>query len=127
MFGASASLSGIFLAFTGVVDTILVALLLTGAVLQSQFLPHTYGPCHNAENWKNGTDGRNFFVVLNETGHFDGFGTYDICKKYTTNWVVTFVVMYASFVSSTKPFRTLLMGKQRLLSDLCFCQHATRV
>lgn len=64
-----------------------------GVVKQAKFLPQSYGPCDGAPNWNNGTDGRNFFVMANQT---EGIG-YDspesLCKNMVLNWTISLVVM----------------------------------
>ena len=88
--------SGSWLVMFGVIDLILAAALGVGVVMQSQFLPHGYGPCSDASNWNNGTDGRNFFVAANAT---DWYGDKwpsspgEICHSFVLNWILAIVVM----------------------------------
>lgn len=94
-----ASCSGSWLTFFGLIDLILVAALLVGAVLQSRFLPHTYGPCGDASNWNNGTDGRNFFVVASAIdwyGDNSRLNPGEICHSFVLNWILVTVVMYVN-------------------------------
>ncbi|KAK4225452.1 hypothetical protein QBC38DRAFT_264759 [Podospora fimiseda] len=54
----------------GTIDLIIAFLLLSGVVMEEQFLPSTLSGCGDAVNWNNATDGRNYFVVANTTGSF---------------------------------------------------------
>ncbi|EAQ83558.1 predicted protein [Chaetomium globosum CBS 148.51] len=47
--------------------------------MAGMFLPDTYGPCNDASNWSNATDGRNLFLVANATGNFGTSGPNGAC------------------------------------------------
>jgi hypothetical protein len=94
-----ATCSGSWLVLFGVIDLILVAALIVGVVMQSQFLPHGYGPCGDVSNWNNGTDGRNFFLVAST---IDWYGENkraspgDICHSFVLTWILAIVIMCVS-------------------------------
>lgn len=58
-----------------------------------EFLPGTYSGCDGAANWRNGTDGRNFFVVANGTDAFGSDSPDNICHNMVEIWVMAIVVM----------------------------------
>lgn len=79
----------------GLVDLALAFSLLAGVTMQGYFLPNTNSGCGDAVNWKNGTDGRNFFVVANATSKLGDPGGYSgVCRRIMLNWVLSIVVMY---------------------------------
>ncbi len=55
----------------GLVDAMIAASLAVSVVKQAQFIPATYGDCDGATDWRNGTDGRNFFLTANSTAFTD--------------------------------------------------------
>lgn len=77
----------------GVVDLVLAAILIAGVAMAGMFLPDTYGPCNDASNWSNATDGRNLFLVANSTGNFGTSGPNGACHGIMLVWVMTIVVM----------------------------------
>ena len=81
-----------FAVLFGLVDLMVVASLLAGTLMQARFLPHSYSSCQGATDWRNGTDGRNFFVeaegVLNIYGPPD-----DLCYKMVKAWINAIVAM----------------------------------
>lgn len=80
----------------GLVDLALAFSLMVGVTMQGHFLPNTNAGCGDAVNWKNGTDGRNFFVAANATsklGNPDGYS--GVCRRLMLNWIFSIVVMYA--------------------------------
>ncbi|KAL2130158.1 hypothetical protein VTI74DRAFT_6813 [Chaetomium olivicolor] len=93
MFAASPFCGGPLLGLIGMVDLVLAVLLIVGVAMQSRFLPGTYGPCNMAADWKNSTDGRNFFVVAHGTEGFSGTGPGDICHNLVMSWIVAIVVI----------------------------------
>jgi hypothetical protein len=95
----------------GVLDLAISIVLAAGIAMEAQFLPATYGPCKGAENWNNGTDGRNFFLVANATGNFDFDGhnaAHGICYTMMVNWAMTIAIMYVALPSI--PFQCLAMA-----------------
>jgi hypothetical protein len=93
MFGASPFCRGLLLATIGVIDLALSIALIAGVSQQSRFLPRSYAGCKEATDWRNGTDGRNFFVAVNQT-HSNTFQSpHDICFAMVQNWAVTIAVM----------------------------------
>ncbi|KAL2105804.1 hypothetical protein VUR80DRAFT_7725 [Thermomyces stellatus] len=80
-----------------VIGDLLVALpLLASAVKQAMFAPTTYSACGDAINWRNGTDGRNFFLAA-EWVAWETYGPAEsFCKNMTENWAITIamVVLY---------------------------------
>lgn len=92
-FGASPFCRGNLLGLVGVVDLVLAALLIAGVAMAGMFLPDTYGPCNDASNWNNGTDGRNLFLIANATGNFGNDGPNGACQSVMLIWVMTIVVM----------------------------------
>ena len=83
----------------GVLDMALAITLIAGVAMEAQFLPATYGPCEEAANWNNGTDGRNFFVVAGATERFEykGDDASGICRNLMANWATTIAVMCVAF------------------------------
>jgi hypothetical protein len=63
--------------------------LLVSAVKQAQFLPRAYSSCEYATDWRNGTDGRNFFLTANETTFSSYGGPGDLCHSMVLSWVCT--------------------------------------
>ncbi|KAL2127131.1 hypothetical protein VTI74DRAFT_11272 [Chaetomium olivicolor] len=85
---------GLVLGTMGLIDLALALSLITGAAMQGRFLPGTYAGCDDAMNWKNGTDGRNFFVAANvtsELGHSAGYS--GVCRRITHNWILCIVII----------------------------------
>lgn len=76
----------------GLVDLTLAIALISGVVAQHRFLPGTFGGCSDAVDWRNGTDGQNFFVYANTSGTFDD-SPGDICYDLVQVWAVTIAVM----------------------------------
>lgn len=93
MFLGSLACSGIGIALVGLIDFALVIALIAGVVYQRTYLPGTYGACNDAVDWRNGTDGLNFFVTANQSGVYDGISPHDICYTMVQNTVVAIVVM----------------------------------
>jgi len=73
----------------GVVDSMIAISLLVSAVEQAQFLPQTYSSCNDATSWKNGTDGRNFFLTANETTFSNYGGPGELCNSMVELWAFT--------------------------------------
>jgi hypothetical protein len=73
----------------GLVDTMIAVALAISAAKQAQFMPTTYNACGGATDWRNGTDGRNFFLTANSTT-FDGYGgPSSFCSSIVENWATT--------------------------------------
>ncbi|KAK3900570.1 hypothetical protein C8A05DRAFT_17130 [Staphylotrichum tortipilum] len=95
-FGGAPFCRGYLLTFVGVVDFALAVILTVGTAMAGMFLPGTLSGCNTASNWNNATDGRNFFVAANATGHFgDPMETTptSICRSMMTAWIMTIVVI----------------------------------
>lgn len=77
-----------------VIGDLLVALpLLASAVKQAMFAPTTYSACGDAINWRNGTDGRNFFLAA-EWVAWETYGPAEsFCKNMTENWAITIAMV----------------------------------
>ncbi|KAM5386866.1 hypothetical protein ACJZ2D_000159 [Fusarium nematophilum] len=118
MFAASGPADGVALFLIGVVDLVLTVLLLFGAVQQVRFMPRSYGGCDGAIDWKNGTDGRNYFLVVNEST--TGYSSPErVCNAYVHNWAVTVacIVLYCLCTMST----LLVGGLESCLSTRNTC------
>lgn len=71
----------------GIADMGLGVSILLGVLKQGAFLPKNYGGCNDWQNWRNATDGRNFFDVANKTGGWDSSTSgYEICAGLVLNW-----------------------------------------
>ncbi|KAK4249329.1 hypothetical protein C7999DRAFT_12807 [Corynascus novoguineensis] len=95
MFGASPFCRGSLLGLVGVINLALATILFCGVSMTGQFLPHGYGPCNDARNWNNGSDGRNFFVEADINGSFgdERPGADNICSRMVKNWIMGIVVL----------------------------------
>ncbi|KAH7146300.1 hypothetical protein EDB81DRAFT_487107 [Dactylonectria macrodidyma] len=89
MFIASVPAYGEWLIMIGVVDVSLAIALIYGAVMQAKFIPRSKSGCQGAVNWRNGTDGRNFFLVANESIKFDYGSPKSTCDAFVKSWQVT--------------------------------------
>ena len=80
----------------GLVDLLLATLVIVGMTKQATFLPTTYAGCNGATDWRNGTDGRNFFVAANSSGRFTDDEVYspgEICHSIVQSWVISIPVV----------------------------------
>ncbi|KFA81379.1 hypothetical protein S40288_11099 [Stachybotrys chartarum IBT 40288] len=76
----------------GLVDTMIAVSLAVSAAMQAQFMPTTYSACGGATDWRNGTDGRNFFLTANSTT-FTGYGGPSaLCFTIVENWAITVAI-----------------------------------
>lgn len=70
-------------------DLLVAAPLMASAIKQAQFAPRTYAACSGAADWRNGTDGRNFFLEA----QWEMWGTYGtaerMCKTFLETWATT--------------------------------------
>lgn len=95
MFLLSLACPGPVLGFVGMVDWSLATVLILGLVKQASYMPTSRGGCRHTENWRPGTDGRNFFVEAHESGRFESIAhsPKDICTTLIATREVTIVVM----------------------------------
>lgn len=84
--------SGIVLVLVGVIDLALAIALIFGVVHQVSFMPTSYGGCRNASDWRNGTDGRNYFIVANMVDD-EGSSAKKKCDEYVRSYIFTIAVM----------------------------------
>ena len=76
----------------GAIDLMVAMSLLASVVKQAKFLPHTYAACGGAADWRNGTDGWNFFVEAEwDVGVWE---TYELpaegmCRLMVETWAIT--------------------------------------
>ncbi|KAM5504877.1 hypothetical protein McanMca71_003629 [Microsporum canis] len=94
MFGISGFAFGPFLFIIGLIDVALVALLLLGIRSQLSYLPLSSSPCAYAENWRNGTDGRNIFVEANRRS--PDKSPNEICSEAVASmkWTIAIIALY---------------------------------
>ncbi|RYP61572.1 hypothetical protein DL771_010093 [Monosporascus sp. 5C6A] len=88
--------SSYLLALLGLIDSMIAVSLSISAVKQALFIPRTYGACDEATNWRNGTDGRNYFLTANSTA-FDTYGgPARLCHAMVETWAftVSVVILY---------------------------------
>ncbi|KAF7555457.1 hypothetical protein G7Z17_g2107 [Cylindrodendrum hubeiense] len=100
VFIASVPASGIFLVMIGLVDFGLTTALIYGVVMQAKFIPGSHMGCKNAIDWRNGTDGENFFLVASESNEFSYSGPKKACDAFVHNWAITIGCMYAKSLQS---------------------------
>lgn len=93
MFLGSIPCAGLLLGTVGIIDLVLSSVLILGVSAQSTFLPRTYASCDDAVNWRNATDGRNFFLAANQTHSFSESSPHDICYDMVQNWAFTIALM----------------------------------
>ncbi|KAF7555996.1 hypothetical protein G7Z17_g1718 [Cylindrodendrum hubeiense] len=107
MFAGTFFCSGAILFLVGLIDLGLAGLLLFIALQQVQFLPTTYSACGGASDWRNGTDGRNFFVVadasaafvVTEPNVYSKFGSPGaICRSMVQSWSLTIALITLYFI-----------------------------
>ncbi len=106
------------------VDFSLALILTVGTALAGLFLPGALSDCNDASNWNNATDGRNFFVAANATGHFGDPETTtptSICKSLTTSWIMAIVVMHVMIPPLIHGGGGLLTVEQNILLHLWHC------
>lgn len=89
MFIGSMACQGYLLAIVGLLDLVLASLLILGAVYETSFMPKTYSQCGGAADWKNGTDGTNFFVSIST----EEFSPKQKCDEYVRAFILTCVVI----------------------------------
>jgi hypothetical protein len=93
MFAACLACPSYLVALLGIIDSMIAISLLVCAVKQAQFIPLTYSACGEATNWKNGTDGRNYFLTANSTA-FDSYGAPErLCHTMVETWAYTVSVV----------------------------------
>jgi len=93
MFVGCAACHSWLLVLLGLIDSTIAITLAVGAAKQVQFLPTKYGSCGDAMNWRNGTDGRNFFLAVNETTFKTYGGPNDLCNNMVKTWAITISVV----------------------------------
>jgi hypothetical protein len=91
--GCWACYSSYLVVLLGLVDSMIAASLFVSAVKQAQFMPRTYGACDGATNWRNGTDGRNYFVTANSTTFETYGGPASLCHTMVQIWAYTVSVV----------------------------------
>lgn len=76
----------------GLVDLCFTIAILAGVGLQSLYLPHLDSDCKHANDWRNATNGSNFFLLassdfLNSSDpYFKGKDPNSVCKIFAENW-----------------------------------------
>ena len=93
MFMGCAACVSWLLVLLGVMDSMIAITLAVSAGKQARFLPTTYGACGGATDWRNGTDGRNFFLAVNETTFKTYGGPNDLCHNMVKTWAITISVV----------------------------------
>ncbi len=81
------------LVFLGLMDSMIAITLAVSVAKQAAFLPTTYSACGGAVDWRNGTDGRNFFLAVNGTTFKDFGAPNDLCHSMVETWAVTIAVV----------------------------------
>ncbi|KAK3897750.1 hypothetical protein C8A05DRAFT_38676 [Staphylotrichum tortipilum] len=81
------------LVLLGLIDSMIAITLAISVAKQAQFLPTKYSSCGDAMDWRNGTDGRNFFLAVNSTTFKDFGGPNDLCHNMVETWAVTISVV----------------------------------
>lgn len=77
----------------GLIDSLVAASLSLIAVNQAGFIPQTDDACRGATDWKNGTDGRNYFLVANATA-FDSYKSpAKLSRTMVQIWTSTVIVV----------------------------------
>lgn len=77
----------------GIVDLMIAIALAVSVAKQAQFMPTTYGACGGVTDWRNGTDGRNFFLTANSTT-FDSYGKPEnLCTDLVRAWAITIAMV----------------------------------
>ena len=81
-----------FLGLLGAVDLLVSASLLASVVKQVQFAPRTYAACDGAIDWRNGTDGRNYYLAA-EWKLWEDYGPAEsICRYMVKEWAIALSV-----------------------------------
>lgn len=78
-------------ALLGAGDLLVAVSLLVSAVKQAMFLPTTAAACGGALDWRNGTDGRNYFSKAEwDQDAWEAYGpAQDICSTMVQTWAAT--------------------------------------
>lgn len=77
----------------GVIDLMIAGALFASAVKQAQFMPRTYAACGNALDWRNASDGRNFFTEADWYA-WESYGPPEtFCKFMVETWAITVSVV----------------------------------
>lgn len=82
------------LGLIGLVDSMIAVSLLVSVLKQAPFIPHAYDSCDGAINWKNGTDGRNYFLVANSTAFASYGGPSKLCHAMVEFWAMAVSIMW---------------------------------
>ncbi|KAF4988523.1 hypothetical protein FDECE_15010 [Fusarium decemcellulare] len=102
---------GVALCYLGLIDFVFTIFLIAGVALQAEFIPTSHGACDSASDWRNGTDGRNFFVAADASGRFnDRAGNSSpeaICHSFVQYW---FIALGASVIFSCISFWGIFLG-----------------
>ncbi|KAF3481517.1 uncharacterized protein GIQ15_04276 [Arthroderma uncinatum] len=106
MFVLSYPAFGPFLFIIGLIDATLVIPLILGLRNQFNYLPLSSVPCAHAENWRNGTDGRNIFVDASRRN--PDHSPNEICFEVVTNmkWTIA-VIPFGCLDMMFRPFIAL--------------------
>ncbi|KAL2022441.1 hypothetical protein VTK56DRAFT_5270 [Thermocarpiscus australiensis] len=93
MFLGCFACSSWLLVLLGLVDSMIATALAISAAKQAEFLPTTYHACVGATDWRNGTEGRNYFLTANSTAFADYGGPGDLCHEMVYTWALTVAVV----------------------------------
>lgn len=73
-------------------DLLVAAPLLASVIKQAQFQPRTYAACSEAIHWRNGTDGRNFYLAA-EWQNWEWYTAESFCKSTVRIWATTIAMV----------------------------------
>lgn len=93
------SSGGLFQFALGVVDLAIVLALIPAVYLESTYIPHSKGPCPNADSWQvpNGT--ASFFSLIAIADNATNPDVEGMCEEFVTNWSIGVSIMQVFLIS----------------------------
>ncbi|KAJ6443354.1 L-2,4-diaminobutyrate decarboxylase [Purpureocillium lavendulum] len=101
-FALTGFLEGLWLATIGLIDLVFTVTLIAGVAKQADFLPRTYDGCRSASDWRNGSDGRNFFHEAIKGDRWNGYrDPGKLCHGMVQNWAfcIAVIIIYGMSAS----------------------------